>query len=119
MSCRRFSGLLVNTFASPFSSGARPTALSASDVSSALRDLPHWRLSSHNGADAISRSFKFADFSGAMAFITRCALAAESADHHPTWTNTFNAVDVVLTTHDAAGVSQRDIAMAKRMETFV
>jgi 4a-hydroxytetrahydrobiopterin dehydratase len=63
--------------------------------------------------DAIAKSFKFADFNAAFAFMTRVALAAEKADHHPEWFNVYNKVDIVLSTHDAGGLTMRDIALAK------
>lgn len=82
-------------------------------------------LASHAGwtlrADglAISRSFRFADFSEAFAFMTRVALYAEKADHHPEWSNVYNRVDITLTTHDAGGLSVRDAAMAAAIERML
>ncbi len=66
--------------------------------------------------DAITRRFTFADFSQAFAFMTRVALLAEKADHHPEWSNVWNRVDILLTTHDAGGLSQRDVDMARAIE---
>ena len=63
--------------------------------------------------DAISRSFKFGDFQEAFAFMTRVALAAEKADHHPEWSNVYNRVYILLTTHDAQGLTRRDVDLAK------
>ncbi len=65
------------------------------------------------GRDAIQRSFKFADFNAAWGFMARVALVAEKADHQPEWSNVYNKVDVVLSTHDAGGLSEKDIALAK------
>lgn len=65
------------------------------------------------GRDAIRRDLKFADFNQAWAFMTRVALAAEKADHHPEWSNVYNNVSIVLSTHDAGGLSEKDIALAK------
>lgn len=65
---------------------------------------------------AIERAFKFADFSEAFAFMTRVALLAEKADHHPEWSNVYNRVNVTLTTHDAGGLSQRDAEMAAAID---
>ena len=65
------------------------------------------------GRDAIQKSFKFADFNHAWGFMTRVALAAEKADHHPEWSNVYNRVEIVLSTNDAGGVSEKDVALAK------
>jgi 4a-hydroxytetrahydrobiopterin dehydratase len=62
---------------------------------------------------------KFADFSEAFAFMTRVALLAEKADHHPEWSNVWNRVDILLTTHDAGGLSTRDIAMAQAIDALI
>jgi len=67
------------------------------------------------GRDAIARSFVFKNFNEAFGFMTRVALAAEKADHHPEWRNVYKTVDVVLSTHDAGGVTTRDIELAKMM----
>ena len=68
--------------------------------------------------DAITRSFRFADFSEAFAFMTRVALLAEKLNHHPEWSNTYNKVVVTFSTHDAGGVTTLDIEMAKAMDAF-
>lgn len=75
---------------------------------------PEWKPV--EGRDAASRSFRFADFNEAFGFMTRVALAAEKADHHPEWFNVYNRVDIVLTTHDADGLSERDAAMATTID---
>ncbi|NKB43623.1 MAG: 4a-hydroxytetrahydrobiopterin dehydratase [Alphaproteobacteria bacterium] len=80
----------------------------------ALADLPHWL--EVDGRDAIQRTYKFADFNAAFGFMTRCALKADQMDHHPEWFNVYNRVDVTLTTHDADGLSERDVALAKFMD---
>jgi 4a-hydroxytetrahydrobiopterin dehydratase len=80
----------------------------------ALNDLPEWTATSD--PDGISRRFAFPDFVAAFGFMTRVALLAEKADHHPEWSNVYNRVDIVLTTHDAGGLSQRDIDLAKAIE---
>lgn len=63
--------------------------------------------------DAITREFVFADFNRAFAFMTQVALAAEKADHHPEWFNVYNKVRVTLSTHDAGGVTQKDLELAR------
>jgi 4a-hydroxytetrahydrobiopterin dehydratase len=82
----------------------------------ALKELPEW--GDVPGRDAIARTFKFKDFSAAFAFMTRAALLAEKMDHHPEWFNVYNKVEVTLSTHDAGGVTEKDIAMAKAMEDY-
>ena len=77
----------------------------------ALGDLPGWSLAREG--KAIERKFEFADFNAAFGFMTRVALIAEKADHHPEWFNVYNRVEITLTTHDAGGLSERDVAMAK------
>ncbi len=83
-------------------------------ASAALVGLEGW--TAVDGRDAIQKTFRFKDFNAAFGFMTRVALAAEKADHHPEWFNVYNRVDVVLTTHDADGVSERDVAMAQFMD---
>jgi len=77
----------------------------------ALDGLPAW--TAVDGRDAITRTIKFADFSEAFGFMTRVALAAEKLDHHPEWSNVWNRVEITLSTHDAGGLTQRDIDLAK------
>lgn len=81
-----------------------------------LAELPQWTL--REDGLAISRSFRFADFSEAFAFMTRVALLAEKQDHHPEWFNVWNRVDITLTTHDAGGLSARDAKMAKAIDAL-
>ena len=69
--------------------------------------------------DAITRDFLFADFSEAFAFMTRVALLAEVQDHHPEWSNVWNRVTIALTTHDAGGLSARDVRMAEAIDALV
>src|SRR6185437_3498711 len=82
----------------------------------ALAELPLWKPQS--GRDAIERSIRFTDFSTAWGFMNRVALAAEAADHHPEWFNVYNKVDIVLSTHDAGGLTGRDIALAKKIDAY-
>lgn len=70
-------------------------------------------------ADAIGHVFKFKNFSEAFAFMTRVALAAEKAAHHPEWSNIYNTVTIRLTTHDAGGLSSRDIALAQTIDKLL
>ncbi len=79
----------------------------------ALASLSGW--SEVSGRDAISRTFTFKNFNEAFGFMTRVALVAEKNDHHPEWRNVYKTVEVVLSTHDAGGVTQRDIALAEAM----
>lgn len=68
------------------------------------------------GRDAARKSFKFADFNEAFGFMTRIAIMADKLDHHPEWSNVYNTVDITLTTHDAGGLSSRDVALAEFIE---
>ncbi|HEX8300683.1 4a-hydroxytetrahydrobiopterin dehydratase [Sphingomonas sp.] len=90
------------------SEGLRAEALSA---------LPEWSYDAER--DAITRRFTFKDFNQAFGFMARVALLAEKADHHPEWSNVWNRVDVLLTTHDADGLSIRDIQMAQAIDGLV
>jgi len=69
------------------------------------------------GDDFITRVFKFDDFAAAFGFMSEIAIHAQAMDHHPEWFNVYNRVDVTLTTHDAGGVTDKDVALAKAMET--
>ncbi len=80
---------------------------------SALARLDGW--SEVKGRDAIMRTFTFADFNAAFGFMTRAALVAEKLDHHPEWFNVYDRVEVTLATHDAGGVTERDLALAEAM----
>lgn len=70
------------------------------------------------GRDAIARSYRFANFVEAFGFMTRAALWAEKWNHHPEWTNVYNRVDVVLTTHDVGGLSELDIRLARKLDAL-
>ncbi|HEX2114593.1 MAG TPA: 4a-hydroxytetrahydrobiopterin dehydratase [Alphaproteobacteria bacterium] len=76
-----------------------------------LAELQGWRMA--DGRDAIIKSFKFKDFNQAFAFMTRVALMAEKMDHHPEWSNVYNKVEITLSSHDAGGLTERDIRLAK------
>ena len=88
--------------------------LTTSERDAALADLPGWSFDAER--NGIAKSFKFADFGEAFAFMTRIALAAEKADHHPEWSNVWNRVDILLSTHSEGGVTAKDIALAERIE---
>ncbi len=83
------------------------------EILDAIIDLDGWQKS--EAKSAIYKSFKFKTFNEAFAFMTRVALKAEKMDHHPEWFNVYNRVDVTLTTHDASGVTQKDISLARFM----
>jgi 4a-hydroxytetrahydrobiopterin dehydratase len=85
--------------------------------SKALASLKKWK--EVPSRDAIQRSLKFADFNQAWGFMARVALAAEKADHHPEWSNVYNKVDIVLSTHDAGGLSTKDVALARIIDSLL
>jgi 4a-hydroxytetrahydrobiopterin dehydratase len=88
--------------------------LSAEARKSALKALPGWKEVA--GREAIARTFTFKDFNEAFGFMSRAALVAEKRDHHPEWKNVYKTVEVVLATHDAGGVTARDIELATAMD---
>lgn len=89
------------------------TRLDTIALAQALKDMPGWEL--RDDGLAITRSFRFENFRQAFAFMTECAMWAEKLDHHPEWFNVYSRVDVTLTTHDAKGVTERDLRLAKAM----
>ena len=91
--------------------------LTETERPAAMAELSDWALARQD--QAISRTIQFADFSQAFAFRTRVALLAEQHDHHPEWSNVYNRVDIALTTHDAGGLSRRDVAMAKAIDALL
>ena len=91
--------------------------LSGKQRDEGLRGLNGWVY--HEAASAIEHVFKFKDFSEAFAFMSRVALAAEKAGHHPDWSNSYNTVTIRLSTHDAGGLSAKDIALAKAIDTIL
>ena len=90
--------------------------LAAEARKSALKGLPGWR--EVDGREAIARTLIFKDFNEAFGFMCRAALIAEKNDHHPEWRNVYKTVEVVLATHDAGGVTARDIELAKAMNAI-
>jgi 4a-hydroxytetrahydrobiopterin dehydratase len=91
-------------------------SLSAEARAALPATLPCWRLVP--GRDALARSFRFRDFSEAWGFMSRVALLAEAQDHHPEWSNVWNRVEIVLTTHDAGGLSERDLRLARAIDAL-
>lgn len=91
--------------------------LTEAERSEALGELRGWTLS--RDGKAIERKLQFADFNEAFGFMTRVALLADKADHHPEWFNVYNRVEITLTTHDAGGFSQRDVEMAKAIDALL
>ena len=96
--------------------GNKIEKLDPQSIQKELSTLTGWQTAQDR--EAIEKSFKFQDFNAAWAFMNRIALLAEKMDHHPEWFNVYNRVDITLTTHDAGGISQRDIEMAKQIENF-
>jgi 4a-hydroxytetrahydrobiopterin dehydratase len=90
---------------------SRPEKIGAA---AALKDLPAWRAVENR--DAIARSMRFADFAEAFGFMAQIALVAEKLDHHPEWSNVYNKVEVLLETHDAGGVTELDVKLAKAID---
>src|SRR6185295_11241969 len=90
--------------------------LSAEARKAALAELSGWTET--KGREAIERTFTFKDFNEAFGFMARAALVAEKNDHHPEWRNVYKTVEVVLSTHDAGGVTAKDIELAKGMDAI-
>jgi 4a-hydroxytetrahydrobiopterin dehydratase len=91
--------------------------LTNEERASALEDLQGWTMVLNR--EAIQKSFRFKDFNAAFGFMTRAALIAEQMNHHPEWFNVWNRVDVVLATHDAGGLTELDMKLAKAMDAIV
>ena len=92
---------------------SRPSRIGAE---AALAKLPGWERAKDDPREAIARTYRFADFNAAFGFMTRVAIKAEQLDHHPEWFNVYNRVEVILTTHDADGVTELDVALATFMD---
>ncbi len=90
--------------------------LNAAERAGLAGALPEWKLV--EGRDAITRSFRFKDFSEAWGFMARVALLAEAQDHHPEWFNVWNRVEITLSTHDASGLSARDVRLARAIDAI-
>ncbi|MBB3348890.1 MULTISPECIES: 4a-hydroxytetrahydrobiopterin dehydratase [Sphingomonas] len=91
--------------------------LSEAERADALDGLPEWDYD--DARDAITRTIVFTDFAEAFGFMTQVALLAERADHHPEWSNVWNRVEILLTTHDAGGLSERDIELATAIDAIL
>lgn len=91
--------------------------LTDAETAALIAELTGWTL--REDGKAIVRQFRFKDFNQAFGFMTRVALYADKADHHPEWFNVYNRVEMTLTTHDADGLSQRDVAMARAIEAML
>ncbi|MGH6827982.1 MAG: 4a-hydroxytetrahydrobiopterin dehydratase [Rhizomicrobium sp.] len=92
------------------------TKIPIEELKAAVKRLPDWRLAEKR--EAITRTFQFVDFDAAFAFMTRVALKAAEMDHHPEWFNVYNRVEVTLATHDAGGVTEKDVALAAAMDGY-
>lgn len=90
--------------------------LNASEVRERVGALKGWSLS--EDGKSIGKDFKFDDFSAAFAFMTRGAIMAEKLNHHPEWSNVYNRVEVTLSTHDAGGITQLDLDLAKALDSY-
>ena len=91
--------------------------LSEAERQSALHALKDWTTAPHR--DAITRSFKFKNFSEAWGFMNRVALLAETQDHHPEWSNVYSRVEILLSTHDCDGLSERDLTLARAIDKLL
>ena len=90
--------------------------LTTADLEKSLRELPGWTLAKSRGV--LEKTFEFADFNEAFGFMGRIALMAEKMDHHPEWLNVYNRVEITLSTHDAGGVSARDVELARFIDSI-
>jgi 4a-hydroxytetrahydrobiopterin dehydratase len=97
-------------------SGKPGGKLSADERAAQLRELDGWQSVANR--DAIERSLEFADFNEAFGFMTRVAIKAQEMDHHPEWFNVYNVVRITLSSHDANGVTQRDVELARFIDSI-
>ncbi len=91
-----------------------PPRLTEAEIASLATALPAWRAQ----PDGLVREFRFEGFSAAWGFMSRVALLAEKLDHHPTWSNVYNRVQITLTTHDAGGLTQLDVSLAQAIDAL-
>lgn len=92
--------------------GHAPPILEEAALDAAVRSLDGWTVAD----GALRKAFRFQDFVAAFGFMTRCALVAERAGHHPDWSNRYARVEVALTTHESGGITERDIALARAID---
>lgn len=119
------AGLAVAGLAFATAAGSSPVAAKAEapvkfspkEIDEALKSLSGWSKADGE-RDAIQKTFLFKDFTEAFSFMSRVALVAEKADHHPEWFNVYNRVEVTLSTHDCSGLSQKDVTLANQMDEF-
>ena len=90
--------------------------LSTDELPKLLAELNHWQLSADSSS--MFRSFKFADFNEAFGFMTRVAIKAQEMDHHPEWSNVYNKVEITLSTHTAKGLTERDVTLARFIDSI-
>lgn len=90
------------------------TRLSDAEIAASLTQLPDWRYE----GGVLRRSYRFPDFVRAFSFMTACAMRIQEMDHHPEWSNVYGNVEVTLVTHDASGVTARDVELARRIESL-
>ena len=88
----------------------------AQEIETRLKSLQEWHYTGNDAAPIIHKSFKFKDFAEAWAFMSRVALLAEKAEHHPEWSNVYNKVEIRLSTHDAGGVTEKDFKLAEAID---
>jgi 4a-hydroxytetrahydrobiopterin dehydratase len=91
------------------------TRLSSEQISSELKNLPGWSIKD----EKLHRDFEFEDFNQAFGFMTRAAMHIEKKNHHPEWSNVYNKLAIDLTTHDAGGITENDIQLAKILNSLV
>jgi len=97
-----------------------PDRLTGTERAALAATLPRWTLvpAGPGTTEAIRRRFRFADFSAAFGFMARVALLAEQQGHHPDWSNVWNRVDITLSTHDAGGLTERDLRLARAIDAL-
>jgi len=93
---------------------AKPKKLTQAEISAALAKLPGWKVVNAK----LHREYKFPDFIHAFGFMATCATAIQAMDHHPEWFNVYGTVKIDLSTHDSGGITQKDVDVAKLLESF-